>query len=116
MNPKEHPPRLGAAFLSVLRLPWDIVSGVPGLLRLYLTHLPVARHEVIAPLEPVFGRAGARLYFSGFRIGYIREGYWLSGRHVCYSMGLRDGSALRRGGVSWPELLQKRVSHSTNVA
>jgi hypothetical protein len=116
MNRKERQPTLRALICSLARLPWDIVRGVPGLLRLYFTRLPITRHEVITAVEPVFGRSGARLYFAGLRLGYVREGYWLSGRHVCYSMGLRDGSALRRNPRCWPELVQSHVPNSNKVA
>lgn len=103
---------IGLSFRSLVSLPFDIIFGIRGLFRLWFTRYPFTRREFVAALEPVFGRSGARFYFSGFRRGYVCPGYYLSGRHVCYGMGLRDGSVLRRGEISWPELLQSYVSNS----
>ncbi|PTX93834.1 hypothetical protein DB345_19855 [Spartobacteria bacterium LR76] len=80
------------------------MRGFPGLVRLYLVRLPVTRREVITKLKPAFGKHGSRLYFSGLRQGFVRGGILMSGRHVCYGMGLRDGAALRLDPSRWPSI------------
>jgi hypothetical protein len=76
---------------DLITVPFQIMYGIPGLLRLRFAQLPVSRREVLKTLEPVFGCSGAQLYFSALRHGYVRPGYYLSGRHPCYSLGLHDG-------------------------
>lgn len=88
----------------------NLFSEVAGLIRLYRTRLPVTRKEVMEALIPIYGRSGARLYFSGLRLGYIHGGLFMSGRHPCYSQGLRDGSRLKDAPDQWYAILQYHLS------
>jgi hypothetical protein len=47
---------------DLITVPFQIVHGIPGLLRLRFAQLPVSRREVLKTLEPVFGCSGAQLF------------------------------------------------------
>ena len=94
--------------------PCWILRSLSNIVRSRFAKLPVKRSEVIDALSPIYGSRGARLYFSALRHGYIHEGYWMSGKHPCYSMGLRDGSELKRDSSCWPRILQVHRQRAAN--
>lgn len=90
--------------------PFQIIGGLPRLVRPWCTRYPFTRREVTDAIAAVHGEEAARMYFWGLREGFLQPGSWMSGRHPFYSLGLNDGSAIRNDPSQWRALLQRRAS------
>lgn len=92
---------------------YDLLRSLVGFVRLWFTPLPFTRREVIAIIEPVHGRAAARLYFAGLRDGYL-HGPAFTGKFFV-SLGQEDGYRIQCDLSQWPASVQSRATNPIDL-